>query len=150
MKYFEDVRVGDTESLGTYTVTEEEILTFARRYDPQPFHIDAEAARESIFGGLIASGWHTCAIMMRLTAETARRNQAATTGSPGVDSCRWLKPVRAGDTLAGRTEVLETWPSRSKPLGFVRNRTEMVNQRGETVLSLVGIAMYHCRPDRPA
>ena len=150
MKYFEDVRVGDTESLGAYTVTEEEILAFARRYDPQPFHIDAEAARESIFGGLIASGWHTCAIMMRLTAETARRNQAATTGSPGVDSCRWLKPVRPGDTLAGRTEVLETWPSRSKPHGFVRNRTEMLNQRGETVLSLVGISMYQRRPDRPA
>jgi len=150
MRYFEDVRAGERVDLGTHTVTEEEILAFARRYDPQPFHIDAEAAKQSIFGGLIASGWHTCAIMMRLTVEAGRRNQAATTGSPGVDSCRWLKPVRPGDTLAGRTEVLETWPSRSKPIGFVRSRVEMLNQRGEIVLSLVAISMYRRREEIPA
>lgn len=150
MKYFEDVAVGDTDTLGTHTITTEEILTFATRYDPQPFHTDPEAAGRSIFGGLIASGWHTCAIMMRLSVETARRNRAVTTGSPGVDSCRWLKPVRPGDTLAGRTEVLETWPSRSKPIGFVRSRVEMLNQRGEIVLSLVGISMYRRRQEEPA
>jgi acyl dehydratase len=150
MRYFEDVRVGEKASLGTHTVTEEEILAFARRYDPQPFHIDAEAAKRSIFGGLIASGWHTCAIMMKMTVEADRKSRAVTTGSPGVDSCRWLKPVRPGDTLAGRTEVLETWPSRSKPIGFVRSRVEMLNQRGEIVLSLVGIAMYCRREEIPA
>jgi len=150
MRYFEDVQVGEKASLGTHTVTEEEILAFARRYDPQPFHIDPEAAKRSIFGGLIASGWHTCAIMMKMTVEADRKSRAVTTGSPGVDSCRWLKPVRPGDTLAGRTEVLETWPSRSKPIGFVRSRVEMLNQRGEIVLSLVGIAMYRRREEIPA
>jgi acyl dehydratase len=87
---------------------------------------------------------------MRMTVEAGRKSRAVTTGSPGVDSCRWLKPVRPGDTLAGRTEVLETWPSRSKPIGFVRSRVEMLNQRGEIVLSLVGIAMYCRRDEIPA
>jgi acyl dehydratase len=145
MRYFEDMAVGDTDELGSHAITEEEILAFARRYDPQPFHIDPEAARASIFGGLIASGWHTCAIMMRLSVEAARRREAATTGSPGIDSCRWPRPVRPGDVLTARTEVLETWPSRSKPIGFVRTKIEMTNQRGETVLDLVGISMYRRR-----
>ena len=150
MKYFEDVRVGETDALGSHTITEQEIIAFATKYDPQPFHIDPEAARATIFGGLIASGWHTCAIMMRLSVEAGRRDQTVTTGSPGVDSCRWLKPVRPGDTLTGRTEVLETWPSRTKPIGFVRSRVEMLNQRGEIVLSLVGLAMYRRRVEGAA
>ena len=145
MKCFEDFKVRETDVLGSHTVTEAEIVAFAKKYDPQPFHTDPEAARATIFGGLIASGWHTCAIMMRLSVEAARRKQAAATGSPGVDSCRWLKPVRPGDTLTARTEVLETWPSRSKPIGFVRSRVEMLNQRGEIVLSLVGLSMYQRR-----
>jgi acyl dehydratase len=145
MKYFEDVRVGESDALGSHTITEAEMVAFARRYDPQPFHTDPEAARATIFGGLIASGWHTCAIMMRLSVEAGRRNQTVTTGSPGVDSCRWLKPVRPGDTLTGRSEVLETWPSSSKPIGFVRSRIEMRNQRDEIVLALVGLAMYRRR-----
>jgi acyl dehydratase len=145
MKYFEDVRVGESDALGSHTITEAEMVAFARRYDPQPFHTDPEAARATIFGGLIASGWHTCAIMMRLSVEAGRRNQTVTTGSPGVDSCRWLKPVRPGDTLTGRSEVLETWPSSSKPIGFVRSRIEMRNQRDELVLALVGLAMYRRR-----
>jgi acyl dehydratase len=150
MRYFEDVHVGEIETLGAYAMTEPEIMAFARRYDPQPFHIDPEAAKASIFGGLIASGWHTCAVMMRLTVEAARRRQAAITGSPGVDSCRWLKPVRPGDTLTARSEVLETWPSRSKPIGFVRSRVEMANQRGEVVMRLVGVSMYHRRAEGAA
>jgi len=145
MKYFEDVQVGETEVLGSHTISEAEIVAFARKYDPQPFHTDPEAAAATIFGGLIASGWHTCAIMMRLSVEAARRVRAQTTGSPGVDSCRWPQPVRPGDTLTARSEVLETWPSRSRPIGFVRNRVEMVNQRGEVVLSLVGISMFRRR-----
>ncbi len=150
MKYFEDVAVGETDVLGSHTVTESEVLAFARRYDPQPFHTDPEAAKASIFGGLIASGWHTCAIMMRLSVEAARRKQAVTTGSPGIDSCRWLKPVRPGDTLTARSEVLEARPSRSKPIGLVRTRLDMANQRGETVLTLVGITMYRRRPEGAA
>jgi acyl dehydratase len=150
MKYFEDVAVGETDVLGSHTVTESEVLRFARRYDPQPFHTDPEGARSSIFGGLIASGWHTCAIMMRLSVEAARRKQAVTTGSPGIDSCRWLKPVRPGDTLTARSEVLEARPSRSKPIGLVWTRLDMANQRGETVLTLVGITMYQRRPEGAA
>lgn len=146
MRYWEDYEPGQQTDLGSHTITEAEILAFARKYDPQPFHTDPEAARRSLYGGLIASGWHTCAILMRLGVEANQREQAAATGSPGLDSCRWLKPVRPGDTLHGRTEVLETWSSRSKPIGFVRRRMEMVNQRGELVLALVGITMYRRRP----
>jgi acyl dehydratase len=150
MRYFEDVEVGEIADLGAHTMTEPEIVAFATKYDPQPFHTDPEAARASIFGGLIASGWHTCAVMMRLSAAAASRQQAAAVGSPGVDTCRWLKPVRPGDTLRGQSTVLETWPSRSKPIGFVRTRVEMRNQRGELVLSLVGISMYRRRPEASA
>ena len=149
MKYWDDFKAGESIALGSHTITEAEILAFARKYDPQPFHTDPEAARRSIFGGLIASGWHTCAILMRLGVEANQREEAAATGSPGLDSCRWLKPVRPGDTLSGRTEVLETWPSRSKPIGFVRRRVEALNQHGEVVLAIVGITMYRCRPDGP-
>ena len=106
MRYFEDFRVGETDALGSHTITEAEIVAFAEKYDPQPFHIDPEAAKATIFGGLIASGWHTCAILMRLTVEAAQREQAAAAGSPGIDSCRWLKAVRPGDTLTdGRVRV---------------------------------------------
>jgi len=146
VRYWEDLKVGETAELGSCAVTEAEILAFARKYDPQPFHTDLEAARRSIYGGLIASGWHTCALMMRLSVDAARRDEAATTGSPGLDSCRWLKPVRPGDVLSARTEVLEIWPSRTKPIGFVRRRSEMVNQQGEVVLRVIGITMYRRRP----
>jgi acyl dehydratase len=147
MKYFEDFRVGETDELGSHTMTEAEIVAFARKYDPQPFHVDPGAARASIYGGLIASGWHTCAIVMRLCADASERERGAATGSPGVDSCRWLQPVRPGDTLTGRTEVLDVKPSRTKPLGFVRRRVEMLNQHGDVVLSIVGISMYRRRPE---
>jgi len=142
MKYWEDFKVGDTGGLGSHAISQEEIVAFARKYDPQPFHIDPEAARRSIFGGLIASGWHTCAIMMRLSVEANRREDAAATGSPGLDSCRWLKPVRPGDVLTGHATVLATWPSRTRPIGFVRRRMEMLNQRGEVAMEVVGITMY--------
>jgi acyl dehydratase len=122
------------------------MLAFARQYDPQPFHTDPEAARSSFFGGLIASGWHTCALMMRMSVEAMQREEMAGVGSPGIDSCRWLKPVRPGDTLTLRREILEVWPSRTKPIGFVRSRMEMVNQRGETAVSVVGVSMLQRRP----
>jgi len=145
VRYFEDFATGERTTLGSHTMTEAEMLAYARKYDPQSFHIDADAARRSIFGGLIASGWHTCAIVMRLSVEAHRRMDAAGAGSPGVESCRWLKPVRPGDTVTAVTEVLETWPSRSRPIGFARRRTEVTNQHGETVLTLVGISMYRRR-----
>ncbi len=147
MRYWEDFAVGERADLGSCAITEEGMLAFARKYDPQPFHTDPEAARGTLYGGLIASGWYTCALMMRLSVEANRREDAAATGSPGLDSCRWLKPVRAGDVLTGRTEVLETWPSRSRPIGFVRRRVEMVNQDGEVALAVVGVSMYHRRPE---
>jgi acyl dehydratase len=146
VKYWEDFVVGEVIALGSCPITEADVLSFARKYDPQPFHTDPEAARRSIFGGLIASGWHTCALLMRLSVDAAQRDGATGTGSPGLDSCRWLKPVRPGDMLTGRTEVLEAWPSRSKPIGFIRRRNELINQRGEVVLSVVGITMYRRRP----
>jgi acyl dehydratase len=150
VKHFEDFKVGEVADLGSCTLTEAEILAYARKYDPQPFHTDPEAARRSIYGGLIASGWHTCALMMRLSVEGHRRVGAVGIGSPGIDSCRWLRPVRPGDTLRATTEVLEAWPSRSKPIGFVRRRVDMTNQRGEVAMSLTGISMYARRdPEAP-
>jgi acyl dehydratase len=145
MKYWEDIKVGDTGQLGAYTVTEAEILAYARKYDPQPFHVDPEAAKRSIFGGLIASGWHTCAILMRLSVDQMQQDRTAGVGSPGIDSVRWLKPVRPGDTLSARTEILETWPSRSKPMGFIRRRADVLNQHGEVVLTTVGVGMVKRR-----
>lgn len=150
MKYFEDVRVGDSTVLGSCTVTEAEIVAFARQYDPQPFHTDPEAAKASFFGGLIASGWHTCAIMMRLSVEAMQREGLAGVGSPGIDSCRWIKPVRPGDTITVTREIVETRPSRTKPMGLVRSRSEMVNQAGETVLTMVGVSMIARRPEAGA
>ena len=146
MKYWEDFKVGERIVLGAHSISEAEILAFARKYDPQPFHTDPEAARRSIFGGLIASGWHTCALLMRLSVEAARRENAAATGSPGLDSCRWLKPVRPGDVLTGRTEVLEMWPSKTKAIGFVRRRVELLNQQHDVVVAIVGLTMYRRRP----
>src|SRR5437867_2941032 len=112
-KYLEDFEVGETLELGSCRVTREEILEFARRYDPQPFHVDEAAARQSIYGGLIASGWHTTAMLMRLLVD--RMAGVKTMGSPGTDEIRWLKPVRPGDTLTARAVVLDVVPSRSKP-----------------------------------
>jgi acyl dehydratase len=136
-RYFEDFRVGEEVELGRHTVSEEEIVDFARRYDPQSFHVDPGAARESVFGGLIASGWHTGAMWMRLYVD-AMLGVSSGQGSPGVEELRWLAPVRPGDTLTGRLTVLETTPSGRRPdRGTVRIRGEMVNQDGVTVMSMV-------------
>ena len=140
-RYFEDFEAGETIELGNVEVSEDEIVEFARRYDPQTFHIDAERAKDSIYGGLIASGWHTAALCMRLLVDGVFGDSSAM-GSPGVDELRWLKPVRPGDVLAGRITVLERVPSRSKPdRGIVRFRAELDNQHGETVLRFDGLAM---------
>lgn len=148
-RYFEDYPVGASTEVGAVTVSEAEVLEFARRYDPQPFHVDAEAAARSIYGGLIASGWHTCALMMRVLVDSHWLSPASSLGSPGVDEVRWLLPVRPGDTLTVRATVLEARRSRSKPdRGVVRSRLEAVNQLGATVLSLIATNLVATR-ERP-
>ncbi len=135
--YFEDFEPGRVHELGSHTVTEDEIVSFARQWDPQPFHVDPEAAARSPFGGLIASGWHTGSLWMRLYVDSLL-GSAAAMGSPGIDELRWLAPVRPGDTLSARLVVLETTPSaRHAGRGTLRSRGEMVNQDGVTVMSML-------------
>ncbi|MBS2032103.1 MAG: MaoC family dehydratase [Deltaproteobacteria bacterium] len=144
--YFEDFPVGRSFDVGGATVSEAEILAFARQFDPQPFHIDAEAAKKSMFGGIIASGWHTASIAMRLQVDGIL-NKSHSMGSPGIDQLRWLKPVRPGDTLRCRIEVMEARPSQSKPdRGSVKCRYELSNQRGEVVMTMEGWGMFARRP----
>jgi acyl dehydratase len=144
--YWEDFVVGETAELGKHTFSAEEIVEFARKYDPQPFHIDPDAAAAGFFGGLIASGWHTCAVAMRILCESYI-NRSISLGSPGVDQIRWLKPVRPGDTLTYRRVVLESRASGSRAnAGLVKSRTEAVNQRGELVLSMEAWGMFGRRP----
>ena len=145
-RYFEDFEPGQVVELGSHTVSEEEIVAFARLWDPQPFHVDPEAARASVFGGLIASGWHTGAVWMRLYVD-ALLGGSDSRGSPGVEELRWLAPVRPGDTLTGRLEVLETTPSERRPdRGTVRIRGELANQDGVTVLSMTSRGHFGRRP----
>ena len=146
MRYLEDFKVGDVCESRPYTITREEMLDFARRYDPQPFHLDEEAARTTIYGGLIGSGWLTVAVMMRLLWDTMLTD-IKSLGSPGSDEIRWLKPVRPGDTLRARFTIVETIPSRSKPdRGIVRTFTEMLNQHDEIVMTMRGMGMFGRRP----
>ena len=144
--FFEDLAPGQVVELGSRTVTEAEILDFARQFDPQPFHVDSEAASGSVFGGLIASGWHTGAMWMRLYVDSLL-DGAAAMGSPGIEELRWLAPVRPGDTLSGRLTVLEATPSASRPdRGTVRIRGEMVNQDGVTVMAMTSRGHFGRRP----
>ena len=144
--YLEDFAPGQVRESPLRALTKDEIVAFARVYDPQPFHIDEAAARETMFGGLIASGWHTIAIYMRLMWDSYLKDTASL-GSPGVDEVRWLKPVRPGDTLRARFTVLEAVPSRSKPdRGIVRSLSEVFNQHGEVVMTLRGLGLFGRRP----
>jgi acyl dehydratase len=144
--WWEDFRVGESADMGQHTFTAEEIVAFGRAFDPQPFHSDAEAAKDSFFGGLIASGWHTCAVGMRLMCESYL-NQTHSMGSPGMSDIRWLKPVRAGDTLTYRREVLQARVSSSRQgAGLVKHRWEARNQHGELVVSMEGWGMFGRRP----
>jgi acyl dehydratase len=146
MLYFEDFPPGDVRESPARTVTRDEIIAFAREFDPQPFHVDEAAAEHTIFKGLIASGWHTIAIYMRLMWDSYLKDTMSL-GSPGVDEVRWLKPVRPGDTLRVRFTVLEAVPSRSKPdRGIVRSLSEVFNQHGEVVMTLRGLGMFGRRP----
>lgn len=147
IRYFEDFHVGDTFDLGTTPpITADEIISFARQFDPQPFHLDAEQAKSSIFGQLVASGWHTTALLMRLLVD-GLFNEMISMGSPGIDEIRWLRPLRPGDSLHARFTVLESTPSRSRPnMGVVRSRCEVFNQDDERIMTLVGIHFLGRRP----
>ena len=145
-RWFEDYVVGTTSEHGPIRVDEAELVAFGRRFDPQPFHVDPEAAASGPYGGLIASGWHTCALMMRLLAEQYL-SPASSLGSPGVDELRWILPVRPDDELGLRVTVEEARLSRSKPdRGLVRTRVELVNGGGAVVLRLLAMNLIRTRP----
>lgn len=149
-RYFEDYVPGAVYTYGSVVLSEEEILDFARRFDPQSFHTDPEAAADGPFKGLIASGWHTSAVMMRLYADHFV-SKVASLASPGVDELRWVQPVRPGDALSIRTTILDARVSRSKPdRGIVRTGIEVLNQRGEPVLTMTAMNFFARRPARPA
>ena len=146
MRYFEDFTPGQVIELGSRTITKDGIVAFAREFDPQPFHTDEAAAARSIFGGLLASGWHTGSLAMRILYDGLLKDTVSL-GSPGIDELRWLKPVRPGDTLSLRMTILETIPSRTKPdRGLVRSLMEMRNQHGEVVLTIRGLSLLGRRP----
>jgi len=135
--YFEDFAPGWTAEYGPRRVSREEMIGFAAQYDPQPMHLDEEAARHTMLGGLGASGWHTCAVMMRMIADGLLLDTASM-GAPGIDEVRWLKPVRPGDSLTVRGSVVGTRASQSKPdRGFVTFHWEVFNDRGDKVMTLV-------------
>jgi acyl dehydratase len=146
-RYFEDLKAGDRFKSGTYKVTEEQIVSFAREFDPQPFHLDPAVARQPMFKGLIASGWHTAAITMRLFVQTLNFAEGAI--GLGVDELRWPNAVRPGDVLQVETEIVDLRESRSKPShGIVRIRNVTTNQRGEVVQTMFASALILRRSDR--
>ncbi|WP_255151294.1 MaoC family dehydratase [Halorarius halobius] len=142
-EYFEDLEVGDSREFGSYEVTKEEVVEFAEQYDPQPFHVDEEKAEESLFGGLIASGWHTAAMTMRMLVENVM-NDSKASGAVGVDELRWKQPVRPGDTLTAETEILEKEPNYMPGMGLVHSGTT-VYADGTEVMSYVGLVLYEMR-----
>jgi len=146
MRYFEDFEPGQELPFGPHEVTRAEIIAFAAEFDPQPFHLDEAAAAGTMLGGLAASGWHTCAMFMRMMHD-AFIIDSSCMGSPGVDSLKWLRPVRPGDVLSGRSVVTGTRASKSRPdLGFVYFRHEVENARGEPVLVTENPIMFGRRP----
>ncbi len=144
--FWEDFLVGHVREFSGLTVQRDDIVDFASRYDPQPFHLDEAAARKTPFGGLVASGWHTCALAMRMMCD-GYLHEAASLGSPGVDNLRWAAPVRPGDTLRLRLTVLAARPMKSKPdIGLVESHWEVFNQNDQQVLEMTGWGMFRRRP----
>ena len=147
MMYFEDMDVGATRVFGHYDVTREEVLDFARKYDPQPFHLSDEEAAKTHFGRLAASGWHTCAMTMAVIARAVVDDKQAGLGSPGVDELRWLKPVYPGDRITVTGTIVDKTPSRSKPeIGSVRTETIVTNQDDVPVMRFTSIVLMRRRP----
>lgn len=153
MRYFEDMVVGTrTRSSRTYKVTREEVIEFASKYDPQPFHLDDEAAKQTFFGRLSASGWHTGAMAMRMMVDTWKDGEpTAGLGSPGLDELRWVKPVYPGDELGVEVELIEKRRSKSRPdMGLTKSRQTVFNQHGEVVMTMIGNGLIRVRnPDVP-
>ena len=144
LKYipFESFEIGQKQSFGIYEVTEDEIIEFASKYDAQFFHLDHEAAKDSLFGGLCASGWHTCAMTMSMMVENMDLH-GRSLGSPGIDSLRWLRPVYPGDILSVQMEVLDTVPSKSRPnIGVVTNKVSVSNHKGVVVMEFTSKGIF--------
>ena len=147
MIYFEDLTVGDEVTYGTYEVTRDEVIEFARKYDPQPFHLSDEEAAKTHFGRIAASGWHTCAMTMAVIARYVVAHEHQGLGAPGIDELRWRKPVYPGDTLTVKATIVDKTPSRSKPeIGSFRSDTVVGNQHGEPVLTFTSIVLMRRRP----
>jgi len=143
--YFEDFEVGSFQEYGSYEVTTEEIIEFASKYDPQPFHLSEEAGQAMHFGGLCASGWHTCSMVMSMTVANMPKNSAAL-GSPGLDELRWKKPVFPGDVLRVKSTIVDKRESRSRPdMGTLFLENEVFNQKDEVVMTFKPIVMYKRR-----
>jgi len=144
---FDSFTVGQVQEFGNYHVTEAEIIEFASKYDPQFFHLDPEAAKDSLFGGLCASGWHTCAMTMAMLVENLEKT-GRSLGSPGIDSLSWRRPVFPGDTLRVRMEVIELRPSKSRPeIGFVISQTSVFNQNDTIVMEFVSKGIFPRKSD---
>ena len=147
MIYFEDLELDVERDFGTYEVTREEVIEFARKYDPQPFHLSDEAAAKTHFGRMSASGWHTAAMTMAVIARKVVNEEQAGLGSPGIDELRWKKPVYPGDTLHVRGKIIEKTPSRSRrEMGSFRTETTVTNQNGETVMTFQSIVLIRRKP----
>lgn len=146
--FYEDLVVGEGESFGSYAVTKEEVVDFASKYDSQPFHIDEEMAKQSVFGGLCASGWHTCSMTMAMLVDYMKNRGFAGMGSPGVDGIRWKTPVFPGDVLSVKGEVVEKRESESRPnLGLAKSRYQVFNQKDQLVMEMVTNVMVLKRGD---
>ena len=147
MQYFEDLEIGAETYFGSYAVTRDEVLEFARKYDPQPFHLSDEEAAKTHFGRIAASGWHTCARTMAVIARHVVEHKQAGLGSPGIDDLRWKRPVYPGDVLHVRSIIVEKTPSRSKPdLGSFRSEMTVTNQDGQPVMTFTSIVLIRKRP----
>jgi acyl dehydratase len=148
MLYFEDIVPGTRSTFGRYEVTRDEVIEFASKYDPQPFHLSDEEAAKTYFGRLSASGWHTAAMMMRMLVQNISDIQQAGLGSPGIDELRWLKPVYPGDVLRVETEVLDKRPSRSRAdMGSFRSKATVFNQDDVAVMTVISIGLVRRRPE---
>lgn len=146
MQYFEDLEVGTVSRFGSYAVTREEVIEFASKYDPQPFHLDDEAAAKTHFGRLSASGWHTCAMTMAMMVENLKTHRQAGLGSPGVDNLQWKKPVYPGDMLRVESEIIEKRRSKSRPeMGIFKSRAKVFNQNDEIVLEMTSNGLIAVR-----
>ena len=147
MMYFEDLEIGAVQNFGHYEVTREEVLEFAKKYDPQVFHLSDEEAAKTHFGRLSASGWHTCAMTMNMVVANMQSNAQAGLGSPGIDELRWHRPVYPGDTLRCESQLLEKTPSRSRPeMGSFRSNLRVYNQEQTLVMSFTSIGLIRKRP----